>query len=455
MEHERHAGLHPVGSAAFFEAIVNTAVSPFVVIDRDLILRFVSESATALLGWKPDEWVGRSIAGLLTEDSLEVAAAGLGDLNELPEDPEWVGAPVRVYVKRSDGTTIPIDAAARAEERTGISGIVVQLHRAGGSQAMSDAVDAILDGNDLDRALTLLTSLIEHEISDTSAVLANEWDGRCFAQASGANTLMKLDWPLPADRAAIQHALDSGHAVRDIFERLDPATQAAAHNAGLHGCWCAPIPATDRDDPTAALFVWHAEPGPPGAIYRTDIARSVSLARLALRWMGQQRLLAWDAAHDHLTGLANRSELQNRLDEGNGRARAILYLDLDDFKPVNDHFGHRVGDEVLAAVAGRLQSIGGSHLVARLGGDEFAVLVNPLDDPDEPVHLAEQARLALAKPISVLGQLATVGVCVGVAIDPTGAADGDHLLDQADRLLREGKNLGKNQVRSVVLPPRS
>ena len=120
MEHERHAGLHPVGSAAFFEAIVNTAVSPFVVIDRDLILRFVSESATALLGWKPDEWVGRSIAGLLTEDSLEVAAAGLGDLNELPEDPEWVGAPVRVYVKRSDGTTIPIDAAARAEERTGI-----------------------------------------------------------------------------------------------------------------------------------------------------------------------------------------------------------------------------------------------------------------------------------------------------------------------------------------------
>ena len=160
----------------------------------------------------------------------------------------------------------------------------------------------------------------------------------------------------------------------------------------------------------------------------------MSLARLALRWIGQQRLLAWDAADDHLTGLANRSELQNRLDEGNGRARAILYLDLDDFKPVNDHYGHRVGDEVLAAVAGRLQGIGGSHLVARLGGDEFAVLINPLDDPDEPVRLAERARLALAKPISVLGQLATVGVCVGVAIDPTGSADGDHLLDQADGL---------------------
>ena len=231
MEHERHAGLHPVGSAAFFEAIVNTTVSPFVVIDRDLILRFVSESATALLGWKPDEWVGRSIAGLLTEDSLEVAAAGLGDLNELPDDSEWVGAPVRVYVKRSDGTTIPIDAAARAEERTGIEGIVVQLHRAGGSQAMSDAVDAILDGNDLDRALTLLTSLIEHEISDTSAVLANEWDGRRFAQASGANTLMKLDWPLPADRAAIEYALDSGtrsatsSSVSTRPPRLPPTTR--------------------------------------------------------------------------------------------------------------------------------------------------------------------------------------------------------------------------------------
>ncbi|HET8896530.1 MAG TPA: PAS domain S-box protein, partial [Protaetiibacter sp.] len=321
---------HPVGSPAFFEALVDLAVSPFVVIDDDLVLHYASSSVTTMLGWRPDEWIGRNAAELLTEESLGVVALGLHDLDEAPNDPDWVAAPVRMFIKHADGTIVPIDATARPPERTGVDGIVVQLHRAGATQAMSDAVDAILDGTDLEGALTQLASLIEHDIGNSSAVLASDWDRRRFAQIAGTNTLLTLHQPRPRDRAAIQMALESGDAVTELFSHLDPATQSEAIAAGLHTCWCAPIPPFDHDEPTAALFVWHVGQDPPGPIYTSDISRSVNLARLALRWMGQQRLLAWDAAHDHLTGLINRSEFQNQLDASAGHARAVLYFDLDE-----------------------------------------------------------------------------------------------------------------------------
>jgi diguanylate cyclase (GGDEF)-like protein/PAS domain S-box-containing protein len=440
------------GSDAFFRAIVETAASPYAVIDEGLVLRYVSPSITNLLGWLPAEWIGRSIAELLVPESLEVASVGLRDLQSAPEDPDWVGAPVRVFLKHADGGSVPVDALARDSSRTGVGGVVVQLIRAGGNQAMSDAVDAILDGNDLERALTLLTSLIEHDITNTIAVLASDWDGTGFGQVAGNCEILRFNSPRPLDRDAIRHALLGGHEVTSIFDALEPTTQRAAIAAGMHTCWCAPVTVTAHDLPHAALFIWHVEPGAPGAIYRTDISRSVNLARLALRWMGHQRVLAWDASHDRLTGLTNRTEFQNRLDAGVGRPRAVLYCDLDDFKPVNDRFGHRVGDQVLAAVAGRMRNAAGDAVIARLGGDEFAVLLDPVVDPHAPLRLAEAIRSALTTSISALGQLATVGVSIGVAVDLTGEAGSDHLLDEADRLLREGKAHGKNQVRSVTLP---
>jgi PAS domain S-box-containing protein len=101
------------GSDAFFRAIVETAASPYAVIDEGLVLRYVSPSITNLLGWLPAEWIGRSIAELLVPESLEVASVGLRDLQSAPEDPDWVGAPVRVFLKLADGGSVPVDALAR------------------------------------------------------------------------------------------------------------------------------------------------------------------------------------------------------------------------------------------------------------------------------------------------------------------------------------------------------
>lgn len=436
------------GSPGFFEAIVETSVDPFVVVDHDLVLIYASPSIEHLLGWHPQEWLGRSIAELLEPESLEVAGQGIAEIANRPSDPTWVGAPVRLHLTNSDGVDIPIDAIAQDMIRTGVDGYVVQLHRAARSQAFSDAVDTILEGGDLDHALWQLTSLIEHDITRATAVLGSDWDGDRFARAAGDSRLLRLDALGKADRDAIRFALLSGQPVTDIFDRLSPATQDAARQADFHTCWCAPVVG---DSITAALIIWHTEPGPPGSIYRVDINRSVNLTRLALEWTSQQRRVAWEISHDQLTGLTNRSEFQNVLDASSGRPRSVLFCDLDDFKPVNERFGHRVGDRVLAAVAGRMQGVSDDRVVARLGGDEFAILIDGSADLDAALELAASVQQSLATPIAVDDHRAQLGVTIGVACDPTGTAHSDLLMDEADRLLLVGKAQGKNQVLSVTL----
>lgn len=164
-----------------------------------------------------------------------------------------------------------------------------------------------------------------------------------------------------------------------------------------------------------------------------------------------QELLAHQAYHDGLTGLANRSLLHNRLEGAVARARrqhhgvALLYLDLDGFKPVNDKRGHEVGDELLVTVAGRLvHSVRGEDTVARVGGDEFAVIMEDIDDPLSARQAAERIVAELRKPVTVRGREVVIGASVGVAFSPHGADDGDTMLHNADLAMYRAKDAGKS-----------
>lgn len=436
----------PAGSTDFFRAIVATATNPYVIIDNSFVLRYASPSISGLVGRNPEDWIGRSVTQVLSPHSLELATEAFAELEMAPDDPNWVAPPVRLILLDVDGADIPVDAYVRDSTHTGVDGILVQLVRAGGPQTMSDAVDTILAGQDLDHALSLLTSLTEHEIPGTAAMLGSEWTGSGFTRVAGRDRLLFLTSPDPIDRRAIDRLLRGDDEIVDLFGDLAPHTRAAAEHRGRRACWCARVPADEGDEPTAALFIWRKDPGPPGVFARDRIQQSVNLARVALRWMGHQQALAWSATHDHLTGLTNRAEFQNRLDATAGASRAVLFCDLDDFKPVNEDLGHRAGDRVIAAVADRLRNACGTCVVARLGGDEFAVLANPIPTLDAAIGLAGQLQRTLADPIVTGTASVVVGMTVGIAFDPSGEADSDHLMDEADGLLRRGKSQGKNQI---------
>ncbi|GGN45466.1 diguanylate cyclase (GGDEF)-like protein [Actinoplanes campanulatus] len=158
-----------------------------------------------------------------------------------------------------------------------------------------------------------------------------------------------------------------------------------------------------------------------------------------------QALLAFQARHDTLTGLANRAVLTDELERRSGPV-AVLYLDLDGFKEVNDSHGHEAGDLVLATVAQRLSAaVRATDLVVRLGGDEFVLFCPNLPEA-EAVRLAERVLVYVAQPIPFHGETLDIGVSVGIAAyGPDDTADGQDVLRDADMAMYEAKKLGRGR----------
>ena len=163
--------------------------------------------------------------------------------------------------------------------------------------------------------------------------------------------------------------------------------------------------------------------------------------------------ITYQARHDQLTGLANRLAFGERMRAATGRAAeqrkpfALFYVDLDRFKPVNDEFGHEVGDEVLRAVAQRLHNCARpDDTVARLGGDEFAVIVEAIDDESQLGPIAERLRTAFDSPFVIDGHRLRVQASIGRAVWPVDAQDVEGLLREADTAMyrvkhaRSGRN---------------
>ncbi len=157
------------------------------------------------------------------------------------------------------------------------------------------------------------------------------------------------------------------------------------------------------------------------------------------------------ASHDPLTGLANRSLALDTLatavlSAGPGAMVAVLYADLDGFKPVNDTHGHQVGDHVLVAGARRLAAaVNSDDLVCRLGGDEFVVVVRGLARRADAEGIGERLRHAVDLPLAIDGLTIQVGVSIGVALADRPCV-AKELLRQADDALYEAKHSGRGRV---------
>jgi diguanylate cyclase (GGDEF)-like protein len=159
------------------------------------------------------------------------------------------------------------------------------------------------------------------------------------------------------------------------------------------------------------------------------------------------------ARYDALTGLPNRALFRDQMDAAVVGLRrrgpfAIHFIDLDEFKQVNDTLGHPCGDELLCVAADRLRAaVRGSDLVARFGGDEFVVLQYPLGHPKEAGALAERIVASLAEPYRISGNEVVIGASIGIALGPRDGTDADLLLKNADMALYRAKSDGRRAWR--------
>jgi diguanylate cyclase (GGDEF)-like protein/PAS domain S-box-containing protein len=186
---------------------------------------------------------------------------------------------------------------------------------------------------------------------------------------------------------------------------------------------------------------------------RRDVTHYVSVVNDVSDRMQYQTALEHQATHDNLTGLANRNLLHDRIAHAIGHARranlmvAVLLLDLDHFKNVNDAYGHSAGDVLLKETAARLRRcVREIDTVARLGGDEFVIVLTDLTQAEDAETIAGKIRDALAEPIMIDRHEAFVGASIGIALYPRDGEHGEILLRNADIAMYRVKEHGRNSV---------
>ena len=241
---------------------------------------------------------------------------------------------------------------------------------------------------------------------------------------------------------------------RSILQRINNMVSSLRNIATGTGDMNVRIPLTGSDEMTELAY-W----------FNTFIEK---LQRLTTESTTEIKRLAYT---DTLTNLPNRrmfldclnSEIE-RLEKTENKALAVMFLDLDNFKPVNDQLGHDAGDELINVVAQRLSDTvratdtisnddtshsyqPGQAVVARLGGDEFMLTISDLDNADQTASIATRIREAVTQPITICGMECSVGVSIGICLYPNDAKSADELVTCADLAMYEAKNSGKNTYR--------
>jgi diguanylate cyclase (GGDEF)-like protein len=278
-------------------------------------------------------------------------------------------------------------------------------------------------------------------LPDRSVTYANDRLHEILGTGPTGSLDGQLATVLPADRRRVEEALDDVLASgTDHDVEVDVRLPARSGGAGEG------VPS----EPRRCRFSIRVLQDRVGTVI-SAIACVSDVTETARRLVELELDLVRHAFHDPVTGLGNRTMLLNRIEEAiaatreTGDEAALLLVDVDGFKVVNDTLGPSVGDDVLRVVSDRLRAIvRPADVVARVGGDEFAVLMEDYIDPDHPRRNAEQVLAACAQPFEIDGHPLRIAVSIGIATS-TSAPGGEELLRDADLALHRAKATGRGR----------
>jgi len=326
-------------------------------------------------------------------------------------------------------------------------------------RGQNEALELLAAGRPLALTLAAVCGFLESQMPGTRcAVLATAPDGERMRHVAAPSLpdayVAALDawspgpdgYPVPI-RAGNNEALwTTDIAASPRWRGVGPL--ALAH--GLKACWCVPVRGPQGDLQGRVSLYHEAVTGEPEAAQARLMETAAALAGMALDRERAQERLARMAHFDDVTGLPNRRLFTDRLSRALGRARrhggrvAVLFVDLDRFKPVNDTLGHAAGDRVLKAVAARVRdTVREEDTVARLGGDEFTVILEGVASRDDAVLVAERLLEATSAPLDLDGQEVAVGASIGITVYPEDGADAAGLVRNADMAMYRAKEEGK------------
>ena len=405
---------------------------------------YVSASAEQILGYTPSELMGQRMQDYIWPDDL---ADTLNKAQAVMQGQNLVHFENRYRHKLGHAVYLSWSAKRSEQERVrvGVARDVSAVRQAQARQQLMYAIaEATHQTEDLpalyQQIARLLSPLLPlQHLSVASGSSAGEpWQVLAVPVAGKDSTAPEFD-----EQALCQRVFQSG-----TWAWADPDQQS--------GWLGLPLPGADV---MQGVLLLH--PGAGFTYQHDDLALldflTVQLGAAIERKTMLLRLQQL-ALYDSLTGLANRTLLLDRLQAALQRANrdeqplALLYLDLDRFKQVNDHFGHAVGDMLLQQAAQRiLQVVRQTDTVARFGGDEFVVLLEQLHQAETALQVAEKLRLALAHPFLLADQQLLISPSIGLAFYPQHGTDSGLLLQRADSAMYQAKRDGGDQIKQAFI----
>jgi diguanylate cyclase (GGDEF)-like protein/PAS domain S-box-containing protein len=401
-----------------------------VLVDADLEIIWSSPASTDVLGYAPEEMVGMSVLDMVHPDDVDqvmpMALEIVGRAAETMDRPaaaKAVDLPVRV--RNASGQWVPVSVSGRVFDDSGR--LLAVIRPAAERHALGVVLDEMGTSAGFDSVLESLVALLCAQFDVDQAWLVHDHDGVGAVVGPGSD-------------AGVGEPAELLSSIRE--GGLSPEVRFDDHR------WIVPVLSGTQETLCAVLVLPSPRQGGPSPFDAHVLRRTVTLASLAFTRAKDDRLLRRAATTDYLTGVLNRRAFEAQLaplalDPG-AFPVTLFFVDVDEFKSVNDLYGHRMGDAVLIAVAKRLARTVREHdFVGRLGGDEFAVACPGLPDQDvQPTR--QRIRAAFDNPVGLSGRQVSVSVSVGVAT----AYDEDaleQLVDLSDADMYRQKKVARDE----------
>jgi diguanylate cyclase (GGDEF)-like protein/PAS domain S-box-containing protein len=412
---------------ARFRSLVQNSAAVTMLVSREGAIESVSGALTRLLGHDP-EWIERRPLAEIVDADDRTALASALDLATLGAS---AANPVTIELKllrHSGDSTVPFQLAiVNLLDDPTVGGFVISA---------LDITARSLAENRLRNALSLLTATLD---STADGILVTDCSRRVTSYNRRFTELFRMPNAFLEER---DHSIVTAFVANQL-SRPEPYISKIEELYAM--------PEAEADDilefTDGRVMERHSR---PQKVEGNVVGRVWSFRDVTDRKRLEDEL-SYQAFHDSLTGLANKALFQDRLEHATARLErtqghlTVLFIDLDNFKTVNDSLGHAAGDELLRRVAdvlvGCLRKI---DTAARLGGDEFAVLVEDVVDQDDAIKLAERILAALRQPMAVGTKEMAATVSIGITFDSPGITS-DQLLRNADLAMYKAKEKGKNR----------
>lgn len=447
-----------------WRTLVQNVSDTVTVIDATGTIRSTTGQLKPVLGYPSGVWDGRAFGDILHPDDVDKLQPVIDRVLAAP------GAEVTTdaRVRHSDGSWVDLHVTAvNLLDDPAVGGVVLTTRNVTDRKraealvhSQAEILELIARGSPLDHVLEAIAVMVEdHDPSATAAVLLLE-GGRLRPRARPGGGPSRELWAAFADIEVtpdFQKAYSQDHGVPVVITDVAHTNPGHPVNRrlvadGFTSLWWAPVVAHGATHPVGVVMAFHPEAHEPSADARQAAEVACSLVAIALDRHANVTELAHRELHDDLTGLPNRTLLVDRLQTALDRATrlgeevAVLYVDLDRFKMVNDSLGHTVGDAVLTAMADRLRAVTRpGDTIARVGADEFVILCDRSGSLSTTLSVADRLTEAMKEPFASGASEVFLTVSLGLALNTPGN-DGPAMLRNADAAMFRAKQRGRDRL---------